>query len=495
MKHVYVCIDLKSFYASVECVERGLDPLKTHLVVADSSRTEKTICLAISPSLKTYGLGGRARLFEVISKVKEINKKRKNINKNNRFNGKSYNADVLKNDKTKELDFIVATPRMAHYIDYSAKIYNIYLQYLSADDIYVYSIDEVFIDVTNYLKYYQLSAKELVTKIIKDVYDKTGITATAGIGTNLFLAKVAMDIVAKHTRPNKFGVRMAELGEITYRKKLWTHRPLTDFWRIGHGIANKLEKYGIYTMGDIARCSMQNEDLLYKLFGVNAELLIDHAWGFEPCTLEIIKNYKPVAKSISRGQVLSCPYNYDKTKLIIREMADQLALDLVSKKLVTDQLVLTIGYDIKNINMGYKGKVATDVYGRRLPYHAHGTINLNHKTSSSKIITEALVKLYDRIINPKLLVKRINMGATKLISEMEEEKKVKYVQFDLFSNLNVQNQKLEECHRLEQEERKLQNVMLEIKDKFGKNAILKGMNLQDGAMTVERNKMIGGHHE
>lgn len=495
MEKVYCCIDLKSFYASVECVERGLDPLKTNLVVADKSRTEKTICLAVSPALKQYGIGGRARLFEVLSKVKEINKVRRKDNGYKKFTGKSVNDDILKKDKTKELDLIIAPPRMAHYIDYSANIYNIYLKYIAKEDIFVYSIDEVFMDLTNYLKYYKLSPKELITKIIKDVYDTTGITATGGIGTNLFLAKVAMDVVAKHTEANKFGVRIAELNEMSYRKMIWNHLPITDIWRVGKGISKRLEEYGMYTMGDVARCSINNEDLLYKLFGVNAELLIDHAWGYEPCTIESIKNYKPLAKSISSGQVLQCPYDYNKTKLIVREMADLLALDLVSKKLVTEQLVLTIGYDIDNITEDYNGEITIDHYGRAIPKSAHGTINLDYKTSSSKIIIEAMIKLYERIINPKLLVRRVNMCATKLASEEDEKCKVRYRQLDLFSNLEEKDNKLDYNREALKEENNLQNVMLKIKEKYGKNAILKGMDLEDGATTMDRNRQIGGHHE
>ncbi len=495
MEKIYCCIDLKSFYASVECVERGLNPLKTNLVVADKSRTEKTICLAVSPALKQYGIGGRARLFEVLSKVKEINKMRRKSNDYKKFSGKAVNDDILKKDKTKELDLIIAPPRMAHYIDYSANIYNIYLKYIAKEDIFVYSIDEVFMDITNYLKYYKLSPKALITKIIKDVYDTTGITATAGIGTNLFLAKVAMDVVAKHTEANIFGVRIAELNEMSYRKMLWNHLPITDIWRVGKGISKKLEKYGMYTMGDVARCSINNEDLLYKLFGVNAELLIDHAWGYEPCTIESIKNYKPLAKSISSGQVLQSPYSYDKAKLIVREMAELLALDLVSKKLVAEQLVLTIGYDIENVTDDYNGSVTIDYYGRAIPKHAHGTINLDYKTSSSKIITEAMIKLYDRIINPKLSVRRVTMAATKLASEEEEKGKVRYRQLDLFSSLDDENNKLDYDREVLKEENNLQNAMLKIKEKYGKNAILKGMDLEDGATTRDRNRQIGGHHE
>ncbi len=495
MEKVYCCIDLKSFYASVECVERGLNPLKNNLVVADKSRTEKTICLAVSPALKQYGIGGRARLFEVLSKIKEINKMRRKDNGYKKFTGKSVNDDILKNDKTKELDLIIAPPRMAHYIDYSAKIYNIYLKYIAKEDIFVYSIDEVFMDITNYLKYYNLSPKELITKIIKDVYDTTGITATAGIGTNLFLAKVAMDVVAKHITPNLFGVRIAELNEMSYRKKLWNHLPITDIWRVGRGISKRLERYGMYTMGDVARCSINNEDLLYKLFGVNAELLIDHAWGYEPCTIESIKNYKPLAKSISSGQVLQCPYDYNKTKLIVREMADLLALDLVSKKIVTEQLVLTIGYDIDNITDDYNGEITIDHYGRAIPKSSHGTINLDYKTSSSKIISKAMIKLFERIINPKLLVRRVNMCVTKLASEEDEKCKARYRQLDLFSSLEEKDNKLDYNREALKEENNLQNAMLKIKEKYGKNAILKGMDLEDGATTMDRNRQIGGHHE
>ncbi len=495
MEKVYCCIDLKSFYASVECVERGLNPLKTNLVVADKSRTEKTICLAVSPALKQYGIGGRARLFEVLSKVKEINKMRRKVNCYKKFSGKAVNDDILKEDKTKELDLIIAPPRMAHYIDYSAKIYNIYLKYIAKEDIFVYSIDEVFMDITNYLKYYKLSPKDLITKIIKDVYDTTGITATGGIGTNLFLAKVAMDVVAKHTEANKFGVRIAELNEMSYRKMLWNHVPITDIWRVGKGISKRLEKYGMYTMGDVARCSINNEDLLYKLFGVNAELLIDHAWGWEPCTIETIKNYKPLAKSISSGQVLQSPYSYDKAKLIVREMAELLALDLVSKKLVSEQLVLTVGYAIENITNDYNGEITIDHYGRAIPKSSHGTINLDYKTSSSKIIIEAMIKLFERIINPKLLVRRVNMAATKLANEEEEKGKLRYRQLDLFSSLDGENNKLDYDREVLKEENNLQNAMLKIKKKYGKNAILKGMDLEDGATTMDRNRQIGGHHE
>lgn len=375
-QHIYVSIDLKSFYASVECRERGLNPMTTNLVVADKSRTEKTICLAVSPALKAYGIPGRVRLFEVVQKVKEINMSRKLKAPNHSFTGLSYDDTALRKNADLELTYLIAPPRMAYYMKYSTKIYNIYLQWFSSEDIYVYSIDEVFIELTPYLQVYHLSPKELVTKVLQDVFEKTGITATAGIGTNLYLCKVAMDIVAKHVEPNKNGVRIASLSEMTYRRLLWNHRPLTDFWRVGNGYRKKLESHGIYTMGDVARTSIQNEELLYKLFGVNAELLIDHSWGWEPCTLKQVKSYKPETNSISSGQVLHCPYDYEKTKLIVKEMAELLALDLVEKNLVTNQLVLTIGYDTENltnpfIRSSYKGEITTDAYGRKIPKHAH----------------------------------------------------------------------------------------------------------------------------
>ena len=500
MNRIYMCIDLKSFYASVECIERNLDPLKTNLVVADKSRTDKTVCLAISPSLKAYGLSGRARLYEVYQKVRYVNYERKKNNLNYKFIGKSANDDELKNNKSLELDFIIAPPRMAYYMKYSTDIYNIYLKYLSPDDIYVYSIDEVFCDITDYLKLYRLTPKELTTKIIKDVFETTGITATAGIGTNMYLAKVSMDIVAKHTKPNDFGVRIACLDEITYRKKLWEHKPLTDFWRVGKGYVNKLEKYNIYTMGDIARCSLENEDLLYKLFGVNAELLIDHAWGYEPCTIKDVKSYKPLTTSLSSGQVLHCPYDYKKTKIIVSEMMELLSLDLVDKHLVTDQLTLTIGYDIENlsnpsISENYDGEITIDHYGRKIPKHSHGTINLEFKTSSTKILLESIISLYERIVNKKLLVRRINISANKSENENEIISEKIVEQFDLFTDYKKQD-KIKSTQREElQKERKIQNVILNLKNKYGKNAILKGMNLQDGATTIDRNKQIGGHHE
>lgn len=492
MQKIYTSIDLKSFYASVECRERGLNPLTTNLVVADSSRTEKTVCLAVGPSLKKHGIAGRARLFEVIQKVREVNSERRYKAPGHVFNGKSYDDTELQKHPEYELDYIVATPQMKKYMKYSTDIYNIYLQYFSPEDIYVYSIDEVFIDITHYLKTYNMKATELVTKVINDVYDKTKITATAGIATNLYLCKVAMDIVAKHTKPNEKGVRIACLDEMMYRKKLWEHRPLTDFWRVGKGYAKKLEQNGMFTMGDVALCSVNDEDKLYKLFGINAELLIDHAWGYEPCTIESIKSYKPNTKSISSGQVLHCPYNYDKTKLIIKEMTELLVLDLVDKHLVTNQIVLTVGYDIDNINnkdINYTGEITIDRYGRKIPKHAHGTINLEHKTSSTKIITEAIMKLYDRIIDKRLLTRRINITANNVIDEEKAEREDRYEQIDLFNNYK----EVEANKNKEKKERNLQRSILDIKKKYGKNAILKGMNFEDGATTIERNEEVGGH--
>ena len=476
---VYIAIDLKSFYASVECRERGLDPLTTNLVVADSSRTEKTICLAVSPSLKQYGIPGRARLFEVVQKVKEINAERRLKAPNKTFTGSSFNDIELKKNSDLELGYIIAPPRMAYYMKYSTNIYNIYLKYFASEDIYAYSVDEIFCDITKYLNMYHMTARELVTKVIKDVYDTTGITATAGIGTNLYLVKVAMDIGAKHVQPDERGARIAGLDEITYRKLLWTHRPLTDFWRVGKGYAKKLEKYGIYTMGDVARISIENEDLLYKLFGINAELLIDHSWGWEPVTIESIKAYKPMSNSISSGQVLHCPYDYEKTKLIVKEMTELLTLELVDKRLVTNQLVLTVGYDIDNltnpeISRSYKGEVTEDRYGRKIPKHAHGTINLDHMTSSTKIIMEAVMKLYERIMNDKLLVRRINIIANNIVSENSQSTKKSFEQIDLFTDYK----KKEEDDKKEKREHEMQKAIIDIKKKYGKNAIIKGMNLE-----------------
>ena len=415
MDKIYAAIDLKSFYASVECVERGLDPLTTNLVVADKSRTEKTICLAVSPSLKKYGIPGRPRLFEVIQKVKRINKERQETAPGHKFIGQSFHSDKL-SDPSVALAYITAPPRMSLYMKYSTQIYQIYLRYFAPEDIHVYSIDEVFIDLTGYLTNYQMGAKELISKVIQDVLKETGITATAGIGTNLYLAKIAMDIMAKHVPADEYGVRIAYLDELTYRKKLWEHQPITDFWRVGKGYAKKLAVYQIYTMGDVARCSVgkekeyHNEELLYKLFGINAELLIDHAWGYEPCTIADIKVYKPEAKSIGSGQVLSSAYSSEKAKVVVLEMAEQIAFDLFEQKLVSKQFVLTIGYDRDNLQgQKYSGEVATDRYGRKIPKHAHGTINLDTPTSSLKEITTAVSSLYDRIIDKKLLIRRLTL--------------------------------------------------------------------------------------
>lgn len=491
---IYIAIDLKSFYASVECQERGLNPLTTNLVVADNSRTEKTICLAISPSLKQYGIPGRARLFEVIQKVNEVNSQRKILAPNHKFTCASYDDIALKKNKDLELSYIIAPPRMKFYMEYSTKIVNIYLKWFSMEDIYVYSIDEVFIDVTHYLQTYKMTPRELVTKVIKNVYDETGITATAGIGTNLYLCKIAMDIVAKHTEPDKYGVRIAGLDEKTYRKYLWGHKPLTDFWRVGKGISKKLEQNGMTTMGDVARMSIKNEELLYKLFGINAELLIDHAWGYEPCTIESIKSYKPVMNSISSGQVLHCPYNYEDTKLIVKEMTELLSLDLVKKGLVTSKLVLTIGYDIDNltnpeISQNYNGDITIDRYGRKVPKHAHGTINIDHKTASTKIITNAVMELYERIMNKELLTRRINITAADVVNEEDYKNIKEYEQMDMFVDYN----ELEKQRVKEKTEKSLQKAVINIKSKYGKNAILKGMNFIEGGTTIERNGQIGGH--
>ena len=500
----YIAIDLKSFYASVECLERGLDPLTTNLVVADESRTTKTICLAVSPSLKAYGISGRARLFEVVQRVKAVNAERRKKLPDRKFSGASYNEIELQMDPSLELTYIAAPPRMAHYMNYSTRIYQIYLKYIAPEDIHVYSIDEVFMDVTDYLDTYGMTPKELAMTIMKDVLVTTGITATAGIGTNLYLSKIAMDIVAKRTVPDAYGVRLAELDEMSYRRQLWDHQPLTDFWRIGRGYARKLKAYGLHTMGDIARCSLggpneyYNEELLYKLFGVNAELLIDHAWGWEPCTMKEIKAYRPENNSICSGQVLKMPYSYEKAQMVVREMADQLALDLVDKGLVTDQLVLTVGYDIENltdpvIRRQYNGPVTVDGYGRKVPKHAHGTTHLSRQTSASSQIMEAVTQLYERIMNPILLVRRISLTADHVVAESEITQPQEFEQMDLFTDYAArEEQEAREQAELEREKR-MQKAMLDIKKKFGKNALIKGMNLQEGATARERNGQIGGH--
>lgn len=500
----YICIDLKSFYASVECVERGLDPLKTHLVVADASRTEKTICLAVSPSLKAYGIPGRARLFEVNQKIAEINNERRILSSDVKLIGKSYDSDELKRDKNKELSIIVAPPRMQKYLEISTKIYDIYLKYIAAEDIHVYSIDEVFIDVTTYLKPLKMTAYDLAKMLIYEVLNNTGITATAGIGTNMYLAKVAMDIEAKHIAADDKGVRIAYLDEMLYRQKLWEHKPLTDFWRVGAGTVRRLNKLGLYTMGDIARCSIgsyssrYNEDLLYKEFGINAELLIDHSWGWEPARMEDVKRYKPSVNSLSSGQVLHEPYNNQKALLILKEMIDSLSLDLIEKKVVTNQLVLSIGYDKDNlvdlkIANKYKGEIVVDHYGRSLPKSAHGSINIENYTASSKILTKYIVALYKEISDPLLLVRRITIAANNVISEENIPKKKEYVQLDMFND--YENEREEEAinNELQIKEKNVLKSILKIKKKYGKNAVLKGMNFDEGATMRDRNNQIGGH--
>ena len=499
----YIAIDLKSFYASVECIERGLDPMKTNLVVADVSRTEKTICLAVSPSLKKYGIPGRARLFEAVQKLKEVNALRRAQLPSREFSGKSWDSEELDANPSLEIDYIAAPPRMAHYMEHSAKIYETYLKYVAPEDIHVYSIDEVFIDATPYLKLNHKNAEEFARMLLMDVLQTTGITATAGIGTNLYLAKVAMDIVAKKKDADAYGVRLAQLDEISYRQLLWDHVPLTDFWRVGRGYERKLHKVGIRTMGDIARCSLgkedefYNEDLLYKLFGVNAELLIDHAWGHEPVVIADIKAYKPTTNSLSTGQVLHCPYTNRKARLITREMADQLVLDLVDKGLVTDQMVLTIGYDIENLTdperrKAYTGAVVTDHYGRQIPKHAHGTVNLPYYNSSTHMITEAVVELFDRITDPSLLVRRINVVACRIIPEHLAGQHTDFTQMDFFSDPEEDRRRELQEQELKREKRR-QQAVLTIKKKFGKNAIVKGMNLEEGATAMDRNGQIGGH--
>lgn len=500
----YLCIDLKSFYASVECIERGLDPMTTNLVVADKARTEKTICLAVSPSLKKYGIPGRARLFEAVQKVNEANVQRKIYAPNRRFVGSSYNATELNEHPELAIDYITAPPRMAHYMEYSTRIYQVYLKYVAPEDIHVYSIDEVFIDLTPYLKKGEITAHDMAIKMIRDVLATTGITATAGIGTNLYLAKIAMDITAKHMPADKDGVRIAELDEMSYRRQLWDHRPLTDFWRVGPGYASKLEAHGIYTMGDVALCSVgkesdyYNEDLLYKLFGINAELLIDHAWGWEPCTIAEIKAYKPLTNSICSGQVLQCPYDYQKARLVVKEMADLLVLDIVEKKLVTDQIVLTIGYDVENLNNDerekeYSGEVTTDRYGRKIPKNAHGTANIARYTSSTRLIVDATMKLYDEIINKKLLIRRINISANRLIPESEVSENTAPEQLDIFTDYKEVERQKQAAEAEFEREKRLQNTIISLKKKFGKNTILKGMNFEEGATAKDRNQQIGGH--
>ena len=564
-EHTYIAIDLKSFYASVECTDKGLDPLTTNLVVADASRTQKTICLAVSPSMKAYGIPGRPRLFEVVQRMKEVNRERSrrisfsgdSVRKNadtgqetpgdSLFSGSSFSAPELEADPTLKADYIIAVPRMAHYIEYSTRIYQIYLRYIAPEDIHVYSIDEVMMDVTKYLVLYKKTAHELAMEMIRAVLKETGITATAGIGPNLYLCKIAMDIEAKHTAPDADGVRIAELDEMSYRRKLWGHRPITDFWRVGKGTAKKLARYGMFTMGDVARYSLKDEDLLYKLFGVNAELLIDHAWGWEPCTIDYIKAYKPENRSFSAGQVLQCPYDFEKARIVVLEMADAAALDLVEKRLTADQMVLTVVYDKDNltdpaIREKYKGPVKKDWYGRMAPKPAHGTVSLGRHTSSSRIITDAVLSLYDRIVDPDLLVRRIFLVTNHVIEGAETKKTTvidgnpsafpdgknnreknqekesasgregsretsiaikpdngesgaagSWQQLDLFTDYEVLEAEKEREKAALEKERRLQEAMLEIRRKYGKNAILKGTSLQEGATMRDRNQSIGGH--
>lgn len=502
-ERTYIAIDLKSFYASVECVERGLDPLTTHLVVADAGRTEKTICLAVSPSLKSYGISGRARLFEVVQRVKEINRERRRKAPGYRLEGSSVLAQELAEDPALAVDYIAAPPRMAYYMEYSTRIYDIYLKYVAPEDMHVYSVDEVFMDVTDYLEVYQKTPEQLAAIIIQDVLETTGITATAGIGTNLYLCKIAMDVEAKHIEPDENGVRIARLDEMSYRWNLWTHQPITDFWRVGPGYARKLAQAGLYTMGDVARCSIgkagdyYNEDLLYKLFGVNAELLIDHAWGWEPCTIAQIKSYRPSTNSLGSGQVLSCPYDWEKARLVVKEMTDLLVLELVDKGLVTDQMVLTVGYDVDNLRqdqkMRYRGEVTTDRYGRKIPKHAHGTVNLGRKTSSTHLIMEAVLSLYDDIVNEKLLIRRINITANHVIPEADAERETQFEQLSLFEDVKQEELRKQQEEQELAREKRMQHAVIDIKKKFGKNAILKGMNLEEGATARNRNNQIGGH--
>ena len=485
----YIAIDLKSFYASVECILRGKDPMTTNLVVADESRTEKTICLAVSPSLKSFGIPGRPRLFEVVQKVREVNAVRRAAAPGKQFTGKSTDLPTLRRHPELQVDYLVAPPQMALYMETSTAIYQVYLKYIAPEDIHVYSIDEVFIDATNYLKLYGLTARELAMRIILDVLERTGITATAGIGTNLYLCKVAMDIVAKHLPADKNGVRIAELDELGYRELLWDHRPITDFWRVGRGYARKLERHGIFTMGDVARCSLQNEGLLYRLFGINAELLIDHAWGWESCTMADIKAYRPETNSISSGQVLQQPYDFEKAKLVTREMTDALVLDLVDKGLLTDQIVLTVGYDIENLTdparaEAYHGEVTTDGYGRKIPKHGHGSANLGRPTASTSRIVEAMMELFDRVADRALLVRRLNVTACHVIPESEVPPEE--------GQLSLFDEGQEDTEALEREKRR-QRAILTIQKKYGKNALLKGMNLEEGATARDRNGQIGGH--
>ncbi len=513
----YVAIDLKSFYASVECVDRGLDPLGVNLVVADPERTEKTICLAVSPSLKAYGISGRARLFEVVEKVKLVNAQRRAKAPDRTLTGSSSVASELKADPALAVDYIVAPPRMGRYVEMSRMICGIYRRFISPEDIHVYSVDEIFADVTDYLKFYGVTARELTMRMIRAVLSETGITATAGIGSNMFLCKIAMDIVAKHMEPDADGVRLAELDEMSFRRTLWTHKPITDFWMIGRGIARRLEKLGIYTMGDIARCSIgakdefYNEELLYKTFGVNAQLLIDHAWGYEPCTIAAVKACKPKSKSLSSGQVLKEPYPFEKARIVIREMTDKLVLELVDKGFETDRLVIDIGYDTENVNRESRlpiGDVVRDHYGRLTPAPSHGTAALGGYSCSSRQICDAVIELFDRIANRKLTVRRLCVAAGDLLTHEEAalqpgktgEKNASLEQLSFFDEIAPGDEKAMAEAKAQQQEKEakerelsLQKAVVGLQKRYGKNAVLKGMNLEEGATAIERNGQIGGH--
>lgn len=490
----YIAIDLKSFYASVECIEQGLNPLDTYLVVADEGRTDKTICLAVTPALKAHGIPGRPRLFEVRQKAEEVNAMRRQ-----HATGSTQQHSEWMQNPHLLIDFIIAPPRMAHYMEYSTRIYQVYTQFVSPEHMVVYSIDEVFIDATPYLQTYRCTAHELARRIIRAVHSSTGITATAGIGTNLYLAKVAMDIVAKHIPADEDGVRVAELDEMSYRRRLWSHRPLTDFWRVGRGYAGKLEQHGLYTMGDIARRSLRHEESLYRLFGKNAELLIDHAWGWEPCTMADIKAYHPESHSLSSGQVLHCAYEAEKALLVLREMADLLALELVEKRLVTNQIVITVGYDIENLTQAerrrnYKGVIVRDAYGRHIPAPAHGSQNLGRYTSSARLLIKAVAELAEKIIDKELLVRRLNVVANHVVQEDGIPREPGGgTQLELFATDGSPQPPPEEEEPRLLREHHMQQAMLGIREKFGKNAILRGMSLKDGATARDRNRQIGGH--
>ena len=494
MDKIYVAIDLKSFYASVECVERGLDPLDTNLVVADESRTEKTICLAVSPSLKSHGIAGRARLFEVIQRVEQLNAERRRNAPGHRLTGSTHVHSRIMADKTLGIEYIVASPQMAHYMKVSAQIYGIYLKYVAPEDIFAYSVDEVVIDATGYLRTYGVDGHGFARMLIQEVLAETGITATAGVGTNMYLCKVAMDIVAKHIPADKDGVRIAELDEQSYKERLWEHTPITDFWRVGGGTARRLETLGIYTMGDIARHSLDRYLIgqIYKLMGKNAELLIDHAWGIEPTTMAAVKAYKPQSNSISSGQVLQHATDCEHTRLIVWEMADMLSLDLVDKGLVTDQLVLTVGYDRESLADGmYEGEVVTDYYGRKIPKHAHGTLRLGRHLSSTRKICDAAMELFDRIIDSSLLSRRIYLVACNVIREADIPPNEAYEQLSLFDPPSGESP--DEKDKALEKERALQEAVLKIKHRFGKNSVLKGKNFTEGATAKDRNRQIGGH--